>query len=191
MRVASIYILLILITIPSLALAQEYRVQLGLFRQEAAAVDGWQRLKARLPKLLAGRLPQLEPLRTDDGVLLRMALYVQDVRTAKAVEQALRGYGAASRNASPPKDVASSKTASRSSGSGGLTGAATTPSSSVGARPDVHTSAGITAGPVPGPGGGRGFVGLKEQVGRVTLTQGVTGSQHGGFGPYAGLQITF
>lgn len=180
MRTKSIFILLIILTFPTFALAQEFRVQLGVYRQEAAAVDGWQALKSRFPGLLAGRMPQLEPVRHAGGVMLRLSLYVEDASAAHTLEQALRGQTASAQAppvkrrpvkvqqasqpglapASPEQSAGSSASSSANqpggtgvsggTGGSGITGRSANKVSSVGARPSLNTSMSLKAGAVPG-----------------------------------------
>lgn len=171
MRTAFIAIMLISLILPARVHAGDYRVQLGLYRQESAAVDGWLLLKSHFPELLEGRLPELEPLQTEAGTLYRLALIVDDQGTARSMEEALTG--AVEPEAQVPEGEGAHRPQLASSG---------------------HFT--VTAGAVPGRpntafvfGRDRVYVGLRADAGRVAITPGLSASSTGDAGPYAGLEF--
>ncbi|GAB7078540.1 hypothetical protein [Megalodesulfovibrio paquesii] len=168
MRTAIAIILLTFLLLPGTLHAGSYRVQLGLYRQESAAVDGWQLLKSHFPELLEGHLPELEPVQTGAGTLLRLNVVVDDEATARTIELAIAGA---------PQDamVAERQHPPALSSNG-------------------HFK--VTAGAVPGQpntsfvfGQDRVYVGLRADNGRVALTPGVATTSAGDTGPYAGLEF--
>ncbi|MCA1945154.1 MAG: hypothetical protein LDL30_07695 [Desulfovibrio sp.] len=168
MRAAIIAITAFLFMFPTSVRAQQFRVQLGLYRQEAAAVEGWQALKLRFPDLLEGCMPELEQVHTEAGPLLRLAVFLEDAELVRTLEQALQ------QDAATMEAEAEGARRPRLSSSGQFT---------------------VTAGGVPGQNAGfvfgqdRFYVGLRTDAGRVTFTPGVASNLEGDAGPYAGLEV--
>ncbi|AGW13677.1 hypothetical protein [Megalodesulfovibrio gigas] len=168
MRAAILASLVVSLMIPTPIRAQQFRVPLGLYRQETAAVDGWQLLKTRFPDLLEGCLPELETVETEAGPLLRLTVFMEDAAQARTLERAMQ------RDAPAMEAEAETTQRPRLSSNGRFT---------------------VTAGGVPGQNAGfvfdqnRIYVGLRTDAGRVSITPGLAANAEGDAGPYAGIEV--
>lgn len=170
-------ITLVLFAIPSICQAQVHRLQLGLYRQEAAAVQGWQALKAEYPHALQGHLPELEQVQTDGGVMLRLTLYMDDAGSAQRLGATLRGKIAGTPERSDTGTQAASSanpvrirpvSSPRPAPTGGISRASQAAPEAPGLRPGLSsTGTFTTTGAFSSPGSSSSGGGLSLTAGAV------------------------